>query len=726
MSKLYNNIQSKEWMEGYPIGNGRLAAMVWGDEQSDVLALNHEWLWRGIYRNKTTESASMHLDEVRNIFKTEGCGAGTKAAFKYFGSEKTNGRIDAYQPAGNLVFCFAGNNVFQSRELDIENAIAKVDRKDVSAEFYADCIKDVIIASWSSDTYFSGKLSLNRTGDSYAKYSYDVTDKRIYFRCSFIGGISYGVNIEYETDANIELADDGVFVTDASYLRVKINIGTELKNIDKEIKMPAYIYQKDRQAHINRFSSLMNRVRLTLFDSEKNDKLPVSERIKNIRNGETDNGIAVLYFDYGRYLMLSCSICGELPANLQGKWNDDITPPWSSDYHFDINIQMCYWMCEAADMSECVKSLVDFLMRYLESGSRTAQKHYGCKGIVLPLSDDAWAEGTPVSGIYGIWIGGAAWMAQHVWWHYTYSGDKAYLEKTAYPYFKAVAEFYEDYLVKDDEGILQIIPSQSPENRFAGADMYDVSLCVSSAMDVQLAFDALGYAIDTANILGIDSEKVKLWENMRSSLPEFKIGNDGRLLEWNEEKTEVEPGHRHLSHLYGMYPSDIFMQEGREKQYIAAKKSLDFRLSHGGGHTGWSRAWLSCLYARLGNSKGFLEHLNGLAVDFATDSLLDLHPPRIFQIDGNFGAVAAIIESVVSVYDNKVHLLRAVPDEWQSGSLCGIKVPGGHKIDVHWQSGKATKIKIVFGFEKNLTVVVDNLEKTYTGFEGEILDIVLQ
>ena len=270
------------------------------------------------------------------------------------------------------------------------------------------------------------------------------------------------------------------------------------------------------------------------------------------------------------------------------------------------------------------------------------------------------------------------------------------------------------------------MPSQSPENQFQEACGYfymPVGICISSAVDVQLVYDALSYAIDSAEILEIDNEQTKKWKELREKLPDFHIGSDGRLLEWNEEKKEREDelGHRHLSHLYGVFPSALFTAETRSEQYEAAKRSLEFRLSNGGGHTGWSRAWVSCLQSRFGNSKGFYEHFIALIKDFATITLLDLHPPKIFQIDGNLGAVQAVIESIISFTDNKVHLLRSLPDQWREGSLEGIKVPGGHKISLSWKDKKVTDLKIIMGYSENVAIMQNGSCVSYSGKVGEII-----
>ena len=722
MQKLINTTQASEWMEGYPLGNGRLASMLWGNDASDILTLNEEWLWRGVHRNKNIADASGHLAHVRELFLSGELRKATAEAVAHFGNENTNVKIDAYQVAGDIVFTYDSPQNITCRELDIENGVAFVKRQDVQLVTYVDCVKDIAVAMWKSENTFSGCLEFKRCADKDAVEAYRFDDNKILYTCRFNGGITFSTVLKYFTDGKTENTEQGVKISDATYIELTADICADKYGKGLDIPDKKYNFDCDISEHKKVFSSYMNRVQLNLCDDQKHST-SIAERIANLRNGKKDISIASLYFDYGRYLMVSCSILAELPANLQGKWNDSVTPPWSSDYHLDINLQMNYWMCEAVGFGDFTKPLVSYLLRLMESGRKSAKLLYGCKGTLLPLSDDAWGEALPVSRVYGIWTGAAPWLAQHLWWHYIYTGDRDFLKTDAYPFFRAVAEFYEDYLIKDQKGIYQFIPSQSPENRYEGVTDFDVSLCISSAMDVQLCYDALGYAISSAEILGTDADKADLWKGIRQKLPPFGIGSDGRLLEWNEEKLETEPGHRHVSHLYGVYPSDLFLQKGNEPQYAAAEKSLEYRLSHGGGHTGWSRAWIACLYARFGKGEKFLEHLYGLAKDFATDSLLDLHPPRIFQIDGNFGIVSAVVEALVSYTDGKVHLLRALPDEWKKGSLCGIRLPGGHIIDVHWENGTPVRVQIKAGFENKLTLVANGKEKEIRGNEGEIINI---
>ena len=736
--------QSSEWTEGLPVGNGRLAAMIWGDCEKDIIDLNHEWLWRGNNKNREIIPAAGHLEYVRSLLKERDFFKAALAANLYFagdgGISPKKNRVDPYQTAGFMEFRLKGSPEFERRELDIEKGVCKISRKisgiSVISEFFASCENGLLMGRWYTNDKngkFSCDISLSRIKDGGAVYKISAQKNRLVFDCEITGGIRHCVISEFQTDGQLFASGDRINIENAGYVKCAVNIATSAFDLEDELKRyptdPSG-FENEKAAHSKKFSGIMGRVSLEIAENPELEKLSVEERLDKIKNGGRDNFLSALYFDFGRYLMVSSSICGDLPANLQGKWNNMIDPPWECDYHCDINLEMNYWMAEQCGMPECSDALLKYLERFYESGREAAKKIYGCRGIFLPIQGDAWGISTPEAFGWAVWIGAAPWLAQNFFNRYIYSGDINYLKNRGYRFLKEVAEFYEDYLICDESGTLQIMPSQSPENTFEEACGYfylPVGICVSSAMDVQLAYDALGYAAQAAKILNVDADKAELWENMRKKLPDFKIGQDGRLLEWNEEKTEREPelGHRHLSHLYGVYPSALFTGETRVKQYEAAKKSLEFRLSHGGGHTGWSRAWVACLQARFCDAEGFYEHFTALIRDFATVTLLDLHPPRIFQIDGNLGAVAALIESVISYTDGKVHLLRALPKEWEQGSLRGIKVPGGHTVSVWWKNGRAAALKIQIGFEAGLIVKNSGEEKIFSGIPGEIIECEL-
>ena len=719
---LWYEKQATEWIEGLPIGNGRLAAMVWGDECSDRLSLNHEWLWRGVHRNRDNEPSAKHLPEIRrslhdgNFFKATSLantflgGLGGKSGIK--------GRVDAYQPAGDLTFKMKESQ-FNKRQLNIDDALVTVERtvnnENITSSFITHPLHNLIIGRWHSEEgQFSGEMNFVRTEDVNAIEQLFIEGNKITFICSFNGGISYKVEVTVKTDGSLSCNDKSLFVDNAKYVIAYINIATSESGMDDEIMrypIPDTSWDDLLVSHKAEFSKIFGRLALDIDLPEINK--PTDEIIHDLKKGLENPALMLLFFNYGRYLLMSSSICGELPANLQGKWNDSINPAWECDYHFNINIQMNYWMAEASNMPECVESLLKYVERFIPHARKAAKDLYGCRGIWLPLTADAWGRATPEAQGWDVWIGAAPWIAQHFWWHYEYSGDIEFLKNRAYTFFKEVASFYEDYLIEDENGSMQIMPSQSPENRFEGTGSWPVSIGVSSSSDVQLAYDALGYAIKSAKILGVDSELCDKWSEMQRKLPPLAIGLDGRLLEWEIEREEIEPGHRHIAHLYGLHPSNIINPIDAPKQYEAAIKSLDYRLAQGGGHTGWSRAWVACFFARIGNPDKVWEHLRGVIKEFTSITLLDLCPWRetyVFQIDGNLGAVAAILESIVQYWGGKVHLLRALPKAWENGKLSGVKVQGGHELIIEWKDSEIISLNIKLGYSKRL-ILADLADK---------------
>ncbi len=724
----------EQWIQGIPIGNGRLAAMYWGNDSRDILSMNHEHLWRGKYRGKEADCVADKLPLLRELLRKRDYFRATVYANTFFAgrggdSGAQPARIDAYQPAGNLVFTYLQPNKSYECGLNMENALASVQREgQILGEFFCDSKDGCIMARWKSGKKMDARISFERIEDPEAQCRVEYTMEGIEFTCRFICGIEYKVKVRLKTDADLTIQENGIMLKNASEVICSVNIILTEED-EREQKTD---FDSVREAHSEKFSSYMKRMRFELNIPEENRY--TEERIRSVRAGLQDDKLQELYFHYGRYLMISSCICALLPPNLQGKWNSELLPPWDSDYHFDINLQMNEWMIESANLSEFAEELADFLLSFLESGRKAARNLYGCRGIWLPLASDVWAECTSESFGYSVWVGAAAWMAQPLWQHYIHTGDLSYLCKKAYPFFREVALFYVDFLEEDENGILQIMPSQSPENRFAGAGtVATVGTCSSSAIDVQLAYDAFGYAIKSAHILGVDKQEAKNWEMMQSKLPPFAVGSDGRLLEWNEEFEEEQPGHKHLSHLYGLFPSNLFTPEKRRKEYEAAVKSFAYRMANNSGYTGWSRAWIANIYARIGDRDKFYEHLSSLLRDFATDSLLDIHPdpvrpgidPDIFQIDGNFGYVSAVMEALCSYYDDKAHILRALPRSWKEGRLSGLKLPGGHELDICWKNGRAERIEVTVGFSGSLTLVIEGKEITASGTCGEKIQIVV-
>lgn len=721
---------SKEWMEGLPIGNGRLAAMVWGEDE-DIISLNHERLWRGITRERDNITVPDGvLKQIRELVDQEEFFRATSLANTWLagsgaGISRLKNRIDSYQPAGDLCFCLSDVRKYCGRKLNIFEGIAEVERETnsgnrVKLTTFVDAAGGPVSCWWESDEPFDGEIYFRRAEDENASETCVYAENEINYSCAFDGGICYKVKVALKSDGRITSDDSGIKVSKVKNVIAFIDIAVfnnavmgdapELGNLD----LGEILAQ-----HTKIFRAEMEKFKLRINTADVD--LPTDERLRLFKSGEYDDGLVLLFYHYGRYLFLSSNISGELPANLQGKWNESINPPWGSDYHLNINLQMNYWMAEPLGMSECADKLLNLIDNFVPHAIKAARDLYGTRGLWLPHATDVWGRATPESYGYAVWIGAAPWIAQHYWTHYVYNGDKRFLSERAYPFFREVALFIEDYVTRDENGVYQIVPSQSPENAFACVGLFPISIGKSSAIDVQLAYDALGYAIDASEILNVDKGERIRWIKIRNQLPEFKIGEDGRLLEWDREREEKEPGHRHLSHLYGLYPSDLFSKEVRPEQYEAASKSLEYRISQGGGHTGWSRAWTACLYARLGEGEKVYENITAMINEFATSTLLDLHPPKIFQIDGNFGAVAALTECVAQFRNNKLYLLCALPKAWNTGEIFGLKTPGGHRVDFCWSDREVKHMWITFGFAEQLTVVINGTEITLTGKEGESL-----
>ena len=701
-SKLWYNKPAKGWKEGLPIGTGRLAAMVLGYIEEERIALNHEWLWRGKTKYRDIEIQHYNLHKVRELLLDGKYEEGTLSCYRDFcggGDDFENpGRVDKYQPAGDLHFKLKQgevNNYY--RELNMDTGVVTVryetESDTIVRQTVADLVNDLLIVRIKSlNNNLSGSFWLDRIEDKDCDILKTVESNTLNMKGSFKGGNDFIVKAELRVKNGdlVHNGDNTIQVNDASEIVVFINIGTSAKGEKPEeecnrYKIPNLTWEKLLQEHLKEYSNNYGALKLELECKEKN--IPTNERISDYRQGKEDVGLELLYFNYGRYLLCACSANAELPANLQGKWNEEIEPAWDCDYHHDINIQMNYWIAETGNLHKHTEVLFDYLERFIPHGKEVAKKIYNCNGIYLPITGDPWGKANPELIGWAAWIGAAPWLAQHMWWHYEYGLDEKFLRNRAYPFIKEVAAFYESYLIKDSNGIYQIIPSQSPENRFVGSGELEVSLCISSTMDIQLVMDLLIHAIKGAKILCIDENKITIWQGILDHLPKMKVGSKGQLLEWNEEFEECEPGHRHISHLFGLFPADIITENSSEL-WEAARVALENRLSTGGGHTGWSRAWTACCFARLGDGEKARYHLKTLITDFATDSLLDLHPPRIFQIDGNLGGAAAVLEMIFQSYHEVLDFLPALPNEWKQGKIYGIRGRGGYSVNIEWKNNQ--------------------------------------
>lgn len=733
-SKLWYLSPSSEWKEGLPIGTGRLAGMVLGGIKEERVALNHEWFSSGVHRNRTNEDRSEYLPKVRELLRQEKYDEATVLANEAWGGgggisgKPTN--EDAYKPVGDFKFAMEhGEASAYRRELDLDTAAVKVeyqaDGKSFHRTYIAQLCRDYLIIHLDAGgERFSGEFWMERVEEGGVDMTYSAQDSTIIMNGDFNGGLDFAAKADFRVEGGkISIVSDRrLRIEDATDIVVFINMGTSVKEGVTPLAecasypLPTESFEELFAENVREHMEHYGRLKFSLDVGEnENEKLPTDQRVKAYRDGAKDMTMPLLYFNYGRYLLCASSANGQLPANLQGKWNEEIYPAWDCDYHNDINIQMNYWPAEAGHLQEYMEAFFVYLEKMVPSGRDAAKKLWGCRGIWLPLSSDAWGCATPETYGWSVWVSVAAWFAQHVWWHYEYSQDMDFLAKRGYPYMKEVAEFYEDFLEKDGDGVYQIMPSQSPENHFVGGGDMPVTTCTSSAVDVEFANELLSHVIAAAKLLKVDADKVEIWQELLDNLPELKIGSKGQLLEWNKEFEEAEPWHRHISHLIALYPGEQINKEKTPELYEAAIKSLELRIAAGGGYTGWSRAWTACVYARIGQGDSAAEHLRALIGDYATESLLDLHPPRIFQIDGNFGGTAAMLEMLLQSYYSELEFLPALPTGWEKGSITGIRARGGYTIDMDWENAALTRAKLVSLTDRECTV-------KHGGVSYEVLD----